>query len=220
MPERLLPIGRLHILTDETLQERWSHLDIARAAAQGGADVVQYREKRVKTTAALLETAIALRQALPTGVQLLVDDRVDVAVAARAQGAHVGREDLPPAVARALLGVGRLLGGTVNSLDEARRCFAMPLDYLGAGPVFGTRSKSRAAPALGLEALARIAAECPFPVIAIGGITPQEVPAVFDAGAWGVAVLSAVACSPDPSNAVALFRERIDSTLSRKHVET
>ena len=153
-------------------------------------------------------------------MQLIVDDRVDVAVAAGAEGVHVGRHDLSAAVARQLLGSKRIVGGTANGLDEARRCFGLPLDYLGVGPVFGTRSKANAPPPLGLPALARIAAECPFPVIAIGGITPERVAPVLECGAWGVAVLSAVVCADDPGAAVARFRAAIDSTLSKKHVET
>jgi len=213
-------IGRLHVLTDETVQARWSHADLARAAAEGGADVVQYREKRPRTTQELVATALGVRQLLPASVQLVVDDRVDVAVAVGAQGVHLGRQDLSPAVARRVLGMEGLVGGTANSLDEARRCFAWPLDYLGVGPVFGTLSKANAPPPLGLLTLKRIVAESPFPVIAIGGITPEGVAPVYECGAWGVAVLSAVVCKDDPGAAVARFREVIDSILSQKHVET
>jgi thiamine-phosphate pyrophosphorylase len=213
-------IGRLHVLTDAVLQGRWSHADIARAAARGGADVVQYRDKRAPTTAEQVGTAQALRQLLPSAVQLIVDDRVDVAVAAGADGVHVGRHDLSPLVARRLLPSPGILGGTANSLDEARRAFVLPLDYLGVGPVFGTRSKAEAPPPLGLPTLARIVAESPIPVIAIGGITPERVASVLECGAWGVAVLSAVVCTADPEGAVARFRGVLDSILSGKHVET
>jgi thiamine-phosphate pyrophosphorylase len=207
-------VGRLHVLTDAALQQRWSHLEIACRAAAGGADVVQYREKRPLTTAELVRTARAIRHAVPADVRLVIDDRADVAVAAGAQGVHLGRYDLGPDVARRIVGADCWIGCTANSLDAARRLFAEPVDYLGVGPVFGTRSKSDPAPALGLEALAAIARDSPLPVIAIGGITPEHVALVLHAGAHGVAVLSGVALAADPERAAARYREALERALS------
>ncbi len=214
------PLGRLHVLTDEVLQSRWSHLDLARLAADGGADVVQYRDKRSLPADQRVLVARALRRALPVGVQLVVNDHAEVALAVGADGVHLGRDDLSPDRARRLLGPRFLIGGTANSLEEARRSFALNLDYLGVGPVFGTRSKAQAPPALGLEALGRIAGESPLPVIAIGGITPENLEAVLEAGAWGVAVLSGVTCSDEPLAATARYRAALERSLERGRVRS
>lgn len=215
-----LHVGRLHVITDYSLQRRWSHVAIARHAAAAGADVVQYRDKAPVSTLQLVRTARELRRAIHAAVQLIVDDRADVALAAGADGVHVGRHDLPPAVTREIVGAHRLVGGTANSLEEARRRFGEPLDYLGVGPVFGTTSKKNPAPRLGLETLARIAAESPLPVIAIGGIGPEQVSAVMGCGVHGIAVLSGVVCKDDPVRAVERYRRAIESCVSEWMVES
>ena len=207
-------IGRLHVITDEELQSRFSHAELAGFAALGGADVVQFREKRTRTTRELIETVLAMRAAIgdaPTA--LLIDDRADVA-AAVGGAVHLGRDDLPPDVARRLLG-DAIIGGTANSVEEARRVAAQPVDYLGVGPVFGTTSKGdRAAPMLGLERLCEIVEAVDKPVIAIGSITAGNVASVLETGAYGVAVLSAVVCADDPAGATREIRAAIDRALS------
>ena len=207
-------IGRLHVITDEQLQSRYSHAQLAAFAAAGGADLVQFREKRPRTTRELIETACAIQAAIgdaPTA--LLIDDRVDVAAATNA-AVHLGRDDLPPDIARRILGPGAIIGGTANSLEEAQRVAAQPVDYLGVGPVFGTTSKGdRAAPMLGLDALREIVAAIDKPVIAIGSITADNVASVLETGAHGVAALSAVVCADDPQAATREIRATIDRAL-------
>lgn len=197
-------VGRLHVITDEVLQTRWTHAQLAGLAAAAGADTIQYREKRPRTTRELVEAAEAIREVIGgTEVELLIDDRVDVA-AAVGGAVHLGRDDLPAVTARRLLGPGVIIGGTANSLAEARRVAASPVDYIGVGPVFGTTSKGgRAAPMLGLERLQEIVAEVSKPVIAIGNITASNIRSVLYTGAYGVAVLSAVVCAEDPQAATA-----------------
>ena len=204
-------VGRLHIITDEVLQTRFSHAELAAACAANGADVIQYREKRPLTTRAMLATAAAMRDACAgTGARMLVDDRVDLAAAARIPAVHLGRDDLPAAAARQILGKNALIGGTANSLPEAVRVAQEPINYLGVGPVYGTTSKGdRAAPMLGLERFAEICAAVDLPVIGIGGINVEQVGEVLAAGAYGVAVLSAVVCQADPGAATAAFAAAI-----------
>ena len=208
-------IGRLHVITDEVLQDRFSHADLARLAAEGGADAIQYREKRPLTTRELVETAAAVREAINgSSTALIVNDRVDVASTVEAD-VHLGRDDLAPAIARRLLGPAAIIGGTANSLDEACRVAAWPVDYIGVGPVYGTTSKGdRAAPKLGLERLAEIAAAVDKPVIAIGGIQASNVAEVMATGVHGIAVLSAVVCQADPRAAAAEFRAALDAVSS------
>jgi thiamine-phosphate pyrophosphorylase len=204
-------VGRLHVITDETLQSRFGHRELARLAAEAGADVVQLREKRPRPTAELARLAREIHEDLaPRGVALIVDDRADVAAAARAEGVHLGRQDLDLATARRIVGPGRLIGRTVNGPEDLAPVGAELADYLGVGPVFGTRSKEDPAPALGLTGLRRIARSTDCPVVAVGNVTADRLAEILDAGAWGVAVLSAVACSRDPGEAVRRLAEALE----------
>lgn len=210
-------IGRLHVITDEVLQSRFTHAELAQRAVEGGADAIQYREKRPLTTRELVEAATAAGRAIGgSGASLIVNDRVDVAAVAAAD-VHLGRDDLEPCAARSLLGAEAVIGGTANSLEEALRVAAEPVDYVGVGPVYGTTSKGdRAAPRMGLERLAEIAAAVPKPMIAIGGIQAENVAEVMAAGAHGIAVLSAVVCRDDPAAAARAFRDALDSAARER----
>jgi len=210
--------GRLHVLTDVHIQERFGHVELAERAAAGGADVVQYRDKRPLTTRELLAMATSIGKALgPTACRLIVDDRADVALAVAAAGVHLGRDDLPVAIARRLLGPDVIIGGTANSLDEARTVAATGVDYLGVGPIYGTRTKANPAPVMGLETLAAIVRAVDIPVIAIGSITVARIGEVMATGAYGVAVVSAVVQDADPVAATARCREAIDLALARRN---
>ena len=197
-------IPRLHVLTDETTQSRFSHGELARLALAGGADCVQFREKRPLTTAGLIEAARAVVEAC----------RVAGAMSVIGAGAvHLGRHALDAATARRILGNPAIIGGTANSYAEAARVWTTDVDYLGVGPVHGTRSKADPAPTMGLETLARIAADSPKPVIAIGGIGPRHIDGVLRAGAHGVAVLSCVADAERPRDAAEACAAALNATL-------
>ena len=209
-------IGRLHVITDEVLQGRFSHVELAAAAAAGGADVIQYREKRQVSTKEMMRVAVLISLACQEfGTTMLIDDRVDVAAAVGATAVHLGREDLPPYVARRILGPDAIIGGTANSVEEAVKVAKQPVDYLGVGPVFGTTSKgNRAAPMLGLQRFAEICNAVDKPVVGIGSITADRVGDVLAAGAYGVAVLSAVVCQDDPQASCREFATEIERALS------
>ncbi len=209
-------VGRLHVITDEVLQEQFTHAELAAAAAAGGADIIQYREKRPISTREMIRVARLMSLACQDrGASLLIDDRVDVTAAVGATAVHLGREDLPPDVARQILGPDAIIGGTANSVEEAVRVAKQPVDYLGVGPVFGTTSKgSRAAPMLGLERFAEICAAIDKPVIGIGSITVDRVGEVLAVGAYGVAVLSAVVCQQDPQESCRAFANEIARALA------
>lgn len=209
-------LGRLHVITDEVLQTRFTHVEVARLALAGGADAIQYREKRPLLTRDLVATAQAIAEACREfGANSVVDDRADVAAAVDATALHLGKDDLEAKVARRLLGERVWIGGTANSIEEARRVWTTPVDYVGIGPVFGTTSKASPAPVMGLETLQAICAESPVPVIAIGSITAESVESVLDTGAHGVAVLSAITCAADPAAATRAFMDRIRAWLER-----
>ena len=209
-------VGRLHVITDEVLQDQFTHAELAAAAAAGGADVIQYREKRPISTREMIRvTGLMSLACEDLGASLLIDDRVDVAAAVGATAVHLGREDLPPEVARQILGPDAIIGGTANGVEEAVKVARQPVDYLGVGPVFGTTSKgNRAAPMLGLERFAEICAAVDKPVIGIGNITIDRVADVLAAGAYGVAVLSAVVCQDDPQESCRAFANEIARALA------
>ena len=214
-------IPRLQVITDETVQSRHTHAALATMAAQGGADAVQFREKRPWTTRERIEVARACLDAVRAhGVTLLIDDFADVALAVGAGAIHLGRNDLDVATARRIVGPDVIIGGTANSYEEATGVWASDVDYIGVGPIYGTQSKANPAPDMGLDTLARICADSPIPVVAIGSITPERIAEVIAAGAYGVAVLSAVVSADDPVAATKRCREALDAALAARAAQT
>ena len=210
------PIPRLHVITDESFQSRFSHIELAEIAAENGADAVQYREKRSRTMRELADVASSIVEVGHSRcVRVVINDRVDVCLAAHAGGVHLGSDDLEVSVARTTLGDGVVIGGTANSFDQALRVADTPVDYLGIGPVYGTRSKANPAPPLGLYELSRICRTVGKPVIAIGNIQPRNVSEVLDAGARGIAVLSGVILARDVALAMREYRAALDTWLGR-----
>lgn len=172
--------------------------EVVLAAVEGGVTSVQLREKDLPTRD-FLEEALRLRSLLEgRGVPLIINDRVDVALAAGAQGVHVGQSDLPPEVVRRLLGPSAILGLSVETWEEVERAQDQPVDYLGVSPVFATPTKTDTRGAWGLAGLARIAAFSRHPLVAIGGVNRGNLGAVTRAGAQGIAVVSAICAAPDP----------------------
>jgi thiamine-phosphate pyrophosphorylase len=180
----------------------------ARLAAANGATVVQLRAPDWKKRQ-WLETASELKRALdPLGVPLIINDHVDIALAVDAAGVHVGQDDLPASVARRLLGPERILGWSVSTAAELA---VVPegVDYLGIGPVYPTATKLDAAAATGLPSFAALVAATALPVVAIGGIHAGNCRPLLQAGARGVAVVSAICGQDDPARATATLREMI-----------
>ena len=192
-------IGRLHVITDETIQSRFSHRALARMAFSGGADVVQYRDKRTIDAAERTEVARQLLTEAGAAQRVIINDHAAVARQAFAHGVHLGQEDATPHQARSQLGVRAIVGKTANTLAQALAADADPeVDYIGVGPIYATDSKENPATVLGLEGLQVIATAVSKKVIAIGGITAARVKDVCAHGAYGVAVLSEVCCAEDP----------------------
>lgn len=186
-------------------------VEVAAAAAAAGAGVVQVRAKDIPTAELLqlvLAVAEAVRAANP-GTRVLVDDRADVAAAARRRGAavhgvHLGQDDLPVTDARALLGPDALIGLTTGTLELVRAAEAVrdQVDYLGAGPFRLTPTKDSGRPPLGIEGYRALTAASSLPIVAIGDVTPEDAPALVQAGAAGVALVRAVMDAPDPARTV------------------
>jgi len=194
-------IGRLHILTDTELQTRYSHVALAEMAVAGGADTIQFRQKS-GSTREMIETAKKMKKVCAaSGATFIVNDRLDVAIASKADGIHLGQDDFPIPLARKILGDGRIIGGSAATLEEAAICAEEGVDYIGFGPVFPTGSKSDAGPVSGIDILGKTVRAFPLPIIAIGGISEKNIPEIMHAGAHGIAVISAVCCRDDPKEA-------------------
>lgn len=198
--------GRFHVLTDTQLQARFSHSELVELAIAGGADTIQFRQKTGPTREMILVARQMQALCRKTGVTFIVNDRLDVALAAQADGIHLGQDDFPIPLARKLLGERAVIGGSAGTLEEARKCFLEGVDYIGFGPVFPTTSKEDAGPVSGLELLAQVVKEIPLPIIAIGGITQNNILQVMGTGAYGIAVISAVCCQKDPQQAAESIR--------------
>jgi len=188
---------------------------VATAAIDGGATVIQLRDKTASTRT-LIEEGLALRRVTrERGVLLIVNDRVDVALALDADGAHVGQDDMPAAMARGLLGPKRILGVSAGNLDEAAGAVAAGADYLGVGPIYATRAKADAGPETGPRLVREIAARLDVPLVGIGGITPENAGEVIHAGAAGVAVITAVVAADDIMAAAQHLRQAVDAGRAR-----
>jgi thiamine-phosphate pyrophosphorylase len=201
----------LYVITDARLARGRDQVDVVAAALRGGATMVQLRDKDLP---ARDQYALGLRLRELTrqhGAALIVNDRVDLALALDADGVHLGQDDLPPAVARALLGPERVVGVSVGSpaeLDLVRREGA---DYLGTGPFSLTGSKSDAGAAIGAAGIARVRALTDLPIVAIGGLTAGTAGEAVRAGATGVAVISAIVSADDPALAAQQIRQAVDA---------
>ncbi len=209
--KKLKKVGKFHVLTDTVLQNRFSHVELAELAIAGGADTIQLRQK-VGATREMIRVASQMQELCHrAGVTFIVNDRVDVAIAARAEGVHLGQDDFPIPLARKLLGEEAIIGGSAGTIEEARRCLLEGADYVGFGPVYTTTSKEDAGPASGVGLLKQIVEAIPLPVIAIGGIGGDNIPLVMEAGAYGIAVISAVCCQEDPRDAANCLRRLLES---------
>ena len=192
----------LYVITDEQLSNGRSHIEIARFAIEGGADVIQLRDKTASSRK-LYEDAIAIRKITrDADVPFIVNDRLDIALAVDADGVHVGQKDLPAKVARRLIGSDKILGVSAETVEQAIQAEQDGADYLGVGPIFEARStKPDASEPMGLVLLREIQCRCKIPVIAIGGINQQNASETIQAGADGIAVISAIVSAQDIASA-------------------
>ena len=175
-----------------------SHAEQVRLLSRGGATLVQLREKQMSPKEFYEQAKAAVAVAAQCGVQLIINDRVDLALAVGANGVHLGQDDMPADAARKLLGEQAILGFSTHNVEQAIEASKLPIDYLAIGPIFATRTKRDTAPVLGLDGLRTVRqAVGDFPLVAIGGITSSNARDVIEAGANSVAVISALLAHPD-----------------------
>lgn len=199
----------LYIVTDRLASRGRDHTSMVKAALAGGADVVQLRDKSLSGRdlyALALEMAALVRASRAT---FIINDRLDIALAARADGVHLGQFDLPVAAARSLTPPSFIIGVSVGSVEEALAAERDGADYIALSPVFSTPTKDDAGPGHGLGMLSDIRAAVRVPVIAIGGVNSRNVQDVVAAGADGVAVISAVLGADDVEAAARSIRELV-----------
>ncbi len=200
----------LYLVTDRGLAGERPLSQILAAAIRGGVSIVQYREKNASFRQMLAEARELRAICHMHHVPFIVNDRVDLALAVDADGVHVGQEDMPAALARKLIGPGKILGVSAENVDQAREALEEGADYVGASPVFSTPTKPDAPPPLGLQGLEEITRACPLPVVAIGGINSANAVDVLHAGAAGLAVVSAIVAAEDAERAARGLRQAID----------
>lgn len=192
---------RLYLVTDRALSKGRSLEKVVLAAVQGGVTIVQLREKEC-TTREFVALAIKVKELLdPLKVPLIINDRLDVALAVKADGIHLGQSDMPYRIAREILGKNAIIGLSVESIQDAQEAEDMDVDYLGISPVFLTPTKTDLTKELGLDGIRKIKAFSRHKLVAIGGINGSNAKNVIYAGADGIAVVSAICSAENPHDA-------------------
>jgi len=188
----------LYLVTDRKLSLGRPLISVVEEAVKGGVTMVQLREKDC-TTSEFYKIAMELKECLrPYNVPLIINDRIDIALACDAEGLHIGQSDMPYDVARKLMGSNKIIGLSVENIEQAKRANDLDVDYIGVSPVFGTPTKTDTAPALGLEGLRDISAISRHPIVAIGGININNAKEIIEAGAGTIAVVSSVMSAENP----------------------
>ena len=206
----------LYLITDQRLSKGRDQLELIAAAIRGGVTAVQLRDKELSTQDQY-EFGLRLRALTRrSGIALICNDRVDLAIAIDADGVHLGQDDLPPRVARDLLGPERLIGVSTGNPTEFELFRRVSADYLGVGPFALTGSKSDAGAAIGATGIAAVRALTDLPMVAIGGIGVSNAASAIAAGATGISVISAIVGADDPESAARALRKAIDTVRNSR----
>ena len=191
----------LYLVTDRGLSRGRSTIEVVAAAVRGGVTVVQFREK-VAETRDFVKEALAVHCLLEDwGIPMIVNDRIDVALAVSADGVHLGQKDMPIEMARKILGPDKIIGISAESVADAAAAEKAGADYLGVSPIYATPTKTDTAAALGLEGLRQIREAVDLPLVGIGGLNARNAAEAIRHGADGVAVVSAIVSADDPEKA-------------------
>ena len=192
---------RIYLVTDSTLSLGRPLEWIVEEAVKGGATIVQLREKDCSTRD-FLELAIKLREILHKyNVPLIINDRVDIALASDADGVHIGQSDMPYSVVRKILGSDKIIGLSVENMEQAHEAESLDVDYIAVSPVFSTNTKKDTSEAMGLEGVKNVASFSKHPIVGIGGMNKDTIKSVIEAGAKGVAIVSAIVSAESPQSA-------------------
>lgn len=209
----------IYPLTDVRLSGL-SHAEQVIRLSNGGANLIQLRDKNLTPREFFTQAQEATQIARQRGVRIVINDRVDIALALEADGVHLGQEDLPPEAARLLLSDNAIIGVSTHNLEQARRAAQLPVDYLAIGPIFTTSTKSTSEPVIGLDGL-RLVREAigDFPLVAIGGITHETALEVLESGADAISVINTLLANPDEiTERTRLLSHLLTSKEKRKHI--
>jgi thiamine-phosphate pyrophosphorylase len=205
----------LYLVTDQKLCLGRELIEVVMEAVAGGVSIVQIREKD-SDTRDFFQLAMAMKKQLEkTNVPLIINDRVDVAIAVDADGVHVGQTDLPCAVAREMIGPEKILGVSINTFEQIEEVHKLNINYLSLSPVFPTPTKPDTTPAFGIEGLKKARQMTSRPLMTIGGINKTNLKDIVDAGMDGVAVVSAICSAPSPAIAARELAEIIRQARKR-----
>jgi thiamine-phosphate pyrophosphorylase len=203
----------LYLVTDRVLCGNKPLEEVVMQAVEGGASYVQLREKEISTRYFVEEALKIMKLLRPYKIPLIINDRVDVALACGADGVHIGQEDMPYEIVRKLMGRKAIIGLSVETWEDVVMSQKLDVSYIGVSPVFATPTKTDTKGAWGLEGLVRIKAFSKHPLVAIGGINESNIKDVIKAGARCAAVVSAICGSPNPEAAARRINEIINSSL-------
>ncbi len=201
----------LYLVTDRGLAGERELIDIVTAAISGGVTIVQLREKELPTGKFIQEAKNLKKYLTERNVPLIINDRVDVAMAAEADGVHVGQDDMPCTIARRMLGPDMIIGVSVSTVEEALEAEKNGADYLGISPIWATPTKTDTSPPIGLEGVRKIREVAKIPMVGIGGINVNNAASVIEAGCDGIAVVSAIMAAKDPENATSELLKNVKS---------
>jgi len=204
----------LYLVTDRGLCGKNNLRDVILQALQGGATYVQLREKEVSTRFFVEEAQQIKTLMAPFKASLIINDRIDVALAVGADGVHIGQSDMPYPIARKLLGKQAIIGLSVETWEDVKKAQALDVDYLGVSPIFETPTKTDTKGSWGLEGLKKIKAYSCHPLVAIGGLNASNAADAVRAGADCIAVVSAICSAPNPLNASRELKDIIQKALA------
>jgi len=206
----------VYLVTDRNLCGARGVTQVVTQAARAGAGCIQLREKTASTRR-FIETAARIRAGLsPYRIPLIINDRVDVALAAGADGVHVGQSDMPPETARRLLGPDAIIGLSVETWEDVEAAQQLDINYIGISPVYATPTKTDTKAPWGLDGVARIKTFSRHPLVAIGGLDGANAADVVKAGADCIAVVSAICAAPDPFAATAQLKATVETALKER----
>lgn len=207
----------LYLVTDRALSQGRSNHEVVEAAVKGGVSCVQIREKECSTRDFVLQARILKELLTPHNIPLIVNDRVDVALAVEADGVHLGQTDMTISDARIIVGDDYIIGISAESLEDAVLAEKQGADYIGISPVFATPTKDDTAPPLGISGIKEINQRTSIPIVAIGGINSTNTRDIILAGADGIAVVSAIVSAPSPEQAARELRQLISAAHREKN---
>ena len=211
---------KLYLVTDRNLSLGRDLEEVVSEAVKGGVTIVQLREKDASTGefVALARKLMALLK--PLGIPLIINDRVDVALAADADGVHIGQSDMPYEIARKLLGPDKIIGLSVENFEDIEKANALDVDYIGISPVYGTPTKTDTAEPFGLEGLRKAVNMSKHPTVAIGGMNAGTIADVMAAGTDGVAVVSAICSAENIREAAAQLKAIVESNSRSAYTDS